>query len=58
MHGVKTLRDAVEQLKKEWLEGPYWDLAETEGFEAYRYELAEFQAMWQRRWLAEQAEKP
>ncbi|MCO6414063.1 MAG: hypothetical protein J5I92_15095 [Thiogranum sp.] len=58
MHKMRNLRDEVDELKEIWLQDPYWDLTETEGFESHRDELAAFQAMWQRRWLAEQAEKP
>lgn len=36
-------REAVENLKKNWTHDPCWDLAETEGFEEHREELAEFQ---------------
>ena len=37
---TKTPAD-VEELKRQWSEDPHWDLAETEGFEAHREELAE-----------------
>ncbi len=35
-------RQAVEDLKKDWITDPCWDLEETEGFEAYYQELLAF----------------
>lgn len=35
-------REAVEKLKRSWLNDPCWDLEDTEGFETYRQELKEF----------------
>lgn len=32
----------IDQLKHEWQRDPCWDLADTEGFEAHRDELAAF----------------
>lgn len=36
-------RKKVEELKKNWMNDPCWDIYETEGFEEYRDELFEFQ---------------
>ena len=34
--------DEVEDLKKQWQRDPNWDLASTEGFEAFGDQLREF----------------
>jgi hypothetical protein len=39
----KATREDVERLKKDWLDNPYWDIWETEGFEDFEGELREFQ---------------
>lgn len=36
-------RQNLEDLKQNWLLDPCWDLADTEGFEEHREELAAFQ---------------
>lgn len=33
----------IEDLKKQWLSDPCWDIAHTEGFEAHAEELHDFQ---------------
>lgn len=53
---VKT-REEVEELKKEWLDDPCWDLYDTEGFEEYRDELKKFQEEWEAKWEAERMKK-
>lgn len=40
----------VEELKKDWLDDPHWDLAKTPGFNAHREELAEFEERAHARW--------
>jgi hypothetical protein len=51
-------REDVEELKYKWQCDPEWDLAETEGFEAFRDELTTFrltcEAEWEQRRLREQ----
>ena len=47
---VKKTPAEVEELKKDWLDDPHWDLAETEGFEVHREELAEFEERAHARW--------
>ncbi len=37
-------RNDLEDLKRNWLQDPSWDLAATEGFEEYAEELRSFQA--------------
>jgi len=39
---MKT-REELEQLKKEWLKDPCWDIYDTEGFEEYKDELKAYQ---------------
>ena len=50
-------RDDVEQLKRDWLESPSWDLTTAYGFEAHSEELAAYQdkcrAIWKAREEAE-----
>lgn len=36
-------REEVEKLKRDWRRDPVWDIYDTEGFEDYRDELAEYQ---------------
>lgn len=40
----------VEELKRDWLDDPHWDLAKTPGFDAHREELAEFEKRAHARW--------
>jgi len=46
----------IEDLKKQWIGDPCWDIADTEGFEAHRDELQQFQdaqeAEWERSYIA------
>jgi hypothetical protein len=35
-------RYKIEQLKADWLNGPCWDIEDTEGFETYYIELKAF----------------
>ncbi|PZO26181.1 MAG: hypothetical protein DCE86_14885, partial [Flavobacteriaceae bacterium] len=35
---IKT-REDIDELKKQWLYDPIWDIEETEGFEEFRDEL-------------------
>lgn len=53
---VKT-REDVEKLKRDWQADPCWDLAETDGFEAYRDELKAFEAEHHARWERQRAER-
>jgi len=53
---MKT-RQEVEDLKKQWMIDPIWDLEQTEGFEDYKIELEIFslkqKLVWARNELAE-----
>lgn len=42
--------EELERLKTEWLRDPCYDLASAEGFEAYRDQLAAFEAEQHRQW--------
>lgn len=42
--------EEIEKLKRQWLADPCWDIYSTEGFEAHRKELEEYQAEQERRW--------
>lgn len=48
-------REDVEDLKRNWRQDPCWDLADTDGFEAYREELAAFQQQHEQAALADNA---
>lgn len=37
--GEAKTRAEIEQLKAQWRADPCWDIEETEGFEAHRWEL-------------------
>lgn len=50
-------REQVESLKELWLNDPNWDIEDTEGFEAYRAELMEFQKEQARKWQAEKNQR-
>lgn len=38
---MKTKQD-IENLKRQWLNDPCWDIEDTEGFEDYKKELLEY----------------
>ena len=50
---MERTREEIEYLKKDWLNDPCWDLADTEGFEAHKEELEEFEksqkALWEKK---------
>lgn len=46
-------REQVEALKANWRGDPCWDIEDTEGFEAYRDELAAFSMEQHQIWSAE-----
>lgn len=50
-------REDVATLKREWARAPHWDIEETEGFEAYREELAAFSAEKHKEWAARRLER-
>jgi len=50
-------RDAIEQLKQDWLASPDWDLETTDGFEAVSAELAAFASVHQVRREREATER-
>lgn len=39
---LKTTEE-IEDLKRQWLDDPCWDIADTKGFEAHKEELQTFQ---------------
>lgn len=49
---MKT-REDVEKLKENWFADPCWDIEDTEGFEDYREELADYQEACERLWRQE-----
>lgn len=51
--GGTATREDVEDLKRNWQQDPCWDLADTEGFEEYREELAAFQQQYEQRTRAD-----
>jgi hypothetical protein len=53
---MKTHED-VEELKRQWLVDPCWDIYETHGFEQHREELMRFQAESEERWARERMNK-
>jgi hypothetical protein len=54
---VKQTPEAIADLKVEWLADPHWDIADTEGFEAHRDELEEFEKQEKRIWDIEYFKK-
>ena len=50
---VVKSKDEIEDLKAQWVADPCWDLATTEGFEAYKDELFEFSRMKEVKWKLE-----
>ena len=53
----KPTREEVEKLKADWIEDPCWDIFDTEGFEAYAFELSEFQEEMEEKWHREYIEE-
>ncbi len=49
-------REQVEELKRQWLADPCWDLEETEGAAPYRDELIGFRHEMEARWERERTE--
>ena len=47
-------RSEVEELKRQWLEDPCWDIEETEGFEEYKEELLRFRLYQEKAWNEEE----
>jgi hypothetical protein len=54
--GLRTVEqlEELEELKRQWLRDPIWDLESSEGFEAYRQQLKEFADTMRVRWATEQ----
>lgn len=52
----KTLQE-IQELKRNWLSDPIWDLEETEGFEAHREELLAFRKAKEAEWSATRAQE-
>jgi len=46
---LKT-HEEIQALKQSWLEDPWWDIEDTEGFEAHREILAEFRQNQEAKW--------
>lgn len=44
MPSMQKTRAEIDALKVSWREDPTWDIADSEGFEEHRAELADFQA--------------
>ncbi len=53
---MKT-RDEVENLKRNWLTDPCWDIEDTRGFEDYYFELSVFHTRQCRKWREAQVTK-
>jgi hypothetical protein len=47
----------LDALKEQWRENPCWELADTEGYEAYRAELQAFQNEVEASWESEYANR-
>jgi hypothetical protein len=43
-------KSELDQLKREWLADPIWDIYESDGFEDHREELKAFQAEQEGKW--------
>lgn len=46
---MKTETD-IQELKRQWMEDPHWDIEDTEGFEEYKEELHEFRIQKEKEW--------
>lgn len=46
---MKT-REQVEEIKRQWLCDPCWDIEETEGFREYKEELFAFRKQYEKDW--------
>lgn len=53
----KRTPQEIEQLKKNWLANPEWDIEDTEGFETHREELLAFRNEKRAEWEAKQEER-
>lgn len=55
---MSKTRNEVENLKRQWVVDPCWDLEDTEGFEEHKDELLEFRLKQEKKredkWLKEQ----
>lgn len=52
MQPTNTTREEVQALKRGWEKDPCWDLETTQGFEAYREELAAFATQKKQEWAS------
>ena len=43
-------QEEIQDLKRQWRNGPIWDIYETEGFEAHREELEIYQTSVEKEW--------
>lgn len=50
-------QEEIADLKRSWRNDPCWDIYETEGFEAHREELKEYQATMEKRWEEERQKR-
>lgn len=51
------MKEQIEELKRQWLSDPSWDIEDTDGFEAHRQELYVFRLETENKQLREQVEK-
>jgi len=49
---MKTEAD-IQELKRQWMEDPNWDIEDTEGFEEYKEELHKFRIQKEKEWERE-----
>lgn len=54
---IEKSHKEIEHLKRNWKDDPCWDLAETEGFEAHREELEQYQKEMEIKWQLETEEE-
>lgn len=50
-------RNEVEQLKRDWVADPCWDIEDTDGFDDFRTELYEFRQKMETEWNLEEAKR-
>lgn len=50
-------REEVEQLKRDWIADPCWDIEDTDGFEDFRSELYEFRNKTETEWKLKEAKR-
>lgn len=54
---MEKTAEEIEELKRQWLVDPCWDIEDTEGFEAHREGLAKYRKEVESNWTADRMER-